>query len=219
MSSTIECKPRPENSKARALRRQGLIPAVLYGHNGAESVSLTIDEKEALILLREASVNNTLVDVKVPDISWQGKALIREVQAHPWRRTLYHISFFSVAAQDSLEVVAPINLIGEAEGSKEGGILEQNLTELKIQCDPQHIPESIDIDVTDMTIGTNVLVKELVLPQGVAAVDDPETTVLSIVPPPTREEEETTEPTVEDVLGISLEEEVTPEKDTETPES
>lgn len=86
MQLTLECKKRPEGSKPNALRRQGLIPAALYGHKGTESVSLTLDEKDAYFLLRQASVNNTLVDLKVPDISWNGKVLIKEVQAHPWKK-------------------------------------------------------------------------------------------------------------------------------------
>ena len=94
MSVTIECQKRPEGINPRALRRQGLIPASLYGHKGTESLSLTVKEKDALTLLKQASVNETLVDVNISDLDWQGKAVIREVQSHPWKRTLYHLSFF-----------------------------------------------------------------------------------------------------------------------------
>lgn len=96
MSFTIECKKRPEGTKPNALRREGLIPANLYGHNGAESISLVVNAKEAYTLLGKAKANNTVIDVTIPDLSWNGKAVIREVQAHPWKRTLYHLSFFSV---------------------------------------------------------------------------------------------------------------------------
>jgi large subunit ribosomal protein L25 len=95
MSITLECQKRPENSKPNALRRGGLIPATLYGHQGAESISLVIPEKEAYALLRNAYVNKTKIDLNIADESWQGKAVIREVQAHPWKKTLYHLSFFS----------------------------------------------------------------------------------------------------------------------------
>ena len=183
MEVTVECQKRPEGSKPGALRREGLIPASLYGHKGAESDSLVIGAKNAENLLKAASVNNTLVDVNVPDLSWRGKALIREVQAHPWKRTLYHLSFFSVAAQASVEVVVPVHLIGEAAGTKEGGILEQVITELTVQCAPESIPESVDIDVTEMEIGTNLHVHELTIPNGVTVMDEQQRTVLSIVPP------------------------------------
>jgi large subunit ribosomal protein L25 len=96
MTISIECQTRAEGSKPRALRREGLIPASLYGHKGAESIALTVDAKAAQILLKTAKVNDTVVDVAIPDLSWNGKALIREAQLHPWKQTLYHLSFFSV---------------------------------------------------------------------------------------------------------------------------
>ncbi|MGK7873689.1 MAG: 50S ribosomal protein L25/general stress protein Ctc [Xenococcaceae cyanobacterium] len=189
MQVTVECQKRPEDSKPRALRRQGLIPAALYGHKGDESVSLTLKAKEAQVLLKNASVNNTLVDLNIPDLSWSGKALIREVQAHPWKKTLYHLSFFSVGTQKSIEVLVPLKLVGEAIGVKHGGIMEQMLTELKVQCAPDNIPESIDINVSNMNIGTTLLVRELVLPEGITALDDPERAIFSIIAPAKRTEE------------------------------
>jgi large subunit ribosomal protein L25 len=178
---TVECKKRPEGINPRALRRDGLIPAALYGHNGAESVSLVLGAKEATTLLKNASVNNTLVDLTIPDLSWNGKALIREVQTHPWKRTLYHLSFFSVSADSTLELVVPITLVGTAAGVKLGGVMEQMITELKISCFPDRIPETIDIDVSSFEAGSNLHVRELVLPEGVKALDDPENLVFSIV--------------------------------------
>ena len=198
MTTTVkfECQTRSEKSKPRALRREGFIPAVLYGHKGAESMSLVAKAKDVEMLLKKASINNTLVDVDVSDQSWRGKALIREVQTHPWRPDIYHVSFFAVAGQDSVEVVVPVSLNGEAQGVREeGGVMEQIITELTIQCPPDKIPEVIDIDVTEMPVGTTLHIGDLKLPEGVTASDDPERTVLTIgeaqaEEPP--EEEETT---------------------------
>ncbi|AFZ44745.1 LSU ribosomal protein L25P [Halothece sp. PCC 7418] len=189
MTTTVkfECQTRPEGSKPRALRRDGLIPAALYGHKGAESMSLVAKAKDVEILLKNASVNNTLVEVNVPETSWKGRALIREVQKHPWRPDIYHVSLFAVAGQDSVEVVVPVHLEGEAEGVREGGLLEQIITELTIQCPPSQIPEVINIDVTEMPIGTTLHISELKLPEGVTASDDPERTVLTIVEGKTEE--------------------------------
>ncbi|NEP14757.1 MAG: 50S ribosomal protein L25/general stress protein Ctc [Symploca sp. SIO2C1] len=183
MEVTVECQKRPEDSKPRALRRSGIIPAVLYGHTGTESVSLTIEAKVAETLLKEANVNNTLVQLKVPDLPWEGKALLREVQTHPWKNELYHLSFFSVASQDTIDVVVPLQFLGEAVGVKQGGILETELTELAMQCAPSQIPESIDIDVSGMEIGSSLHIHELVLPEGVALLDDPDRTVVKIITP------------------------------------
>jgi large subunit ribosomal protein L25 len=183
MNISVECKSRPEGSKPRALRREGLIPAALYGHDGAKSISLTIPAKEAQLLLREAAINNTLIDLNVPDISWKGKALIREVQAHPWKRTLNHLSFFTVSAKQQVEIVVPLVLTGKAAGTKEGGIVDQIMTELKIICAADSIPESIEIDVTSFEIGSMLQVGEIVLPEGAEVLDDPERTAISIVLP------------------------------------
>ncbi|MEY2983804.1 MAG: ribosomal protein L25p [Cyanobacteriota bacterium] len=95
MSLSIECQARPENINPRALRRSGLIPATLYGHNGAESISLVVDHKTAVTMLREVTVKETPIDVKIPHLAWEGQAVVQEIQAHPWRRNLYHLAFFA----------------------------------------------------------------------------------------------------------------------------
>ena len=97
MSLTIECQKRPEGIKPNALRRDGLIPAALYGHDGIKTMTLAVKGKDATNLLKEASINKSVIDVKVPDLSWEGKALIQEVQSHPWKRSLFHLSFYYVA--------------------------------------------------------------------------------------------------------------------------
>jgi large subunit ribosomal protein L25 len=184
MEVTVECQKRPEGSKPKALRRSGLIPAALYGHKGTESIALTIGAKDAETLLKKATVNNTLVQVKIPDVPWSGKALIREVQTHPWKRSsVYHVSFFSVAAQESLEVVVPLHFVGEAAGVKEGGVLDLVFTELQVQCAPENIPESIEIDVSNLQAGDSLRVQDLVLPQGVTALSEPENTVVAVAAP------------------------------------
>lgn len=209
MAVTVECQSRPEGSKSKALRRDGLIPAALYGHNGAESVSLTIEAKVAEKLLKEASINNTLVDLNVPELSWKGKTILREVQTHPWKPTnVYHISFFAVAAQDSLDLVVPLNFVGDAYGVKqEGGMLDLVITELPIQCAPDNIPESIEINVSDLKVGESLHVRELVLPPGVTPQVDPERTVVTILAPRVsatlaEEEAEATSPEVAAALEI-----------------
>jgi len=197
MKISVECQSRPEGSKPRALRREGLIPAALYGHDGDKSISLTIPTKQAQMLLRDAAINNTLIDLEVPDISWTGKALIREVQAHPWKRTLHHVSFFTVSAKQKVEIVVPIVLTGNAVGTKEGGIVDQIMTELQIICAADSIPESIEIDVTSFDVGATLHVGEIVLPEGAEVLDDPERTAISVVlpakPVETEEEESETE--------------------------
>ncbi|MEM8638104.1 MAG: 50S ribosomal protein L25 [Cyanobacteria bacterium P01_G01_bin.54] len=100
MSFTLECKQRPEGSKPRALRREGWIPANLYGHKGAESVHLVVDQKEADTLMRKVFVNKSVIDLKIPDLSWEGNVVIHEAQTHPWKGDIYHLSFFVTPAAE-----------------------------------------------------------------------------------------------------------------------
>ncbi len=203
MEITVECRKRPEGSKPRALRRSGLIPAVLYGHKGTESISLAIDAKKVTNLLNEATVNNTLIQVNIPEMSWQGKVLLREVQAHPYKGHPYHLSFFAIAAQDSVEVVVPITFTGQAPGDKqEGGILETGMTEIVVQCAPDRIPETIEISLEGLHLNDSLHVREIVFPEGVEPISDPEQVVAAVMTPrmpSTTEEEEAAEEVEEDV--------------------
>lgn len=182
MELTIEAKVREAGSKPNALRRAGRIPATLYGHQGATSVPITIDAKAASLLLRDAVVNNTIVNLNVTDQPWQGKTLIREVQTHAWKDLLYHISFFAVTAQDSVDVTVPIHLVGEPKGVKlQGGNLDTVLTEVTIRCAPNAIPEAITVDVTGFQVGEALHIKELPLPTGAVALGDANSVVFSIL--------------------------------------
>jgi large subunit ribosomal protein L25 len=182
MELTVECQKRVEGSKPNALRRSGLIPAVLYGHKGAESVAITINAKTVETLLKKHVVNNALIQLNIPDISWSGKTLLREVQVHPWKGHPYHLSFFSVATQDSLEVEVNLHFVGEAIGVKmEGGILDPVLTQLKLKCKPNNIPEAINVDISNMHVGDALHIHELQLPEGAVPIGEPNQVVVSIL--------------------------------------
>lgn len=186
MELSIDCKKRDDGANPRALRREGQIPAVLYGHDGDASVSLLVDQREAEKLVRQASVNNTLIQVNVPDISWNGKALLREVQTHPWKEKLYHLSFFSIGGQDSVEVVVPVHYTGDSKGVKEeGGTLDIIVSELAIRCAPDSIPENVEIDVSGLGVGDNLHISDLKLPGGAEVVTDTDKTLVSVAAPRT----------------------------------
>lgn len=182
MEFTIECQKRAPGSKPRAMRRAGLLPAVLYGHNGAESMELTLDLKTAETLVKKASVNNTLIQVNIPEASWSGKALLREVQSHPWKPQLYHLSFFSIATQGSVNVTVPLRLVGESAGVKTyGGTLDVVLTELTVSCAPDAIPDAIDVDITNLNVGDALHVNELSLPAGITVSGEGDRVIVSVL--------------------------------------
>lgn len=203
MELSIECSKRDTSVNPRALRREGQLPAVLYGHNGDESVSLTVNQKEATKLVRQASINNTLINVSVPHMPWSGKALLREVQTHPWQNKLYHISFFSVASQDSVEVEVPINYVGIAKGVQyEKGILDIVVSEIALKCAPEAIPETLEVDVSDLAVGDNLHISDLKLPAGVAVVTDTDKTLVNVAASRTSEADaDGTAPVVEAIAA------------------
>ncbi len=182
MELTIEGQKRVEGSKPNSLRRQGLIPAVVYGHNGSESLNLTLKAKPTELLIRDASLNNTLIQLNIPDIPWSGKTLLREIQTHPAKGTVYHLSFFAVSAQESLEVEVPLHFVGEPIGVKlEGGMLDLVLNELQVKCKPNAIPANIEVDVSQLHLGQSLHVRELNLPSDVVALGEPERVVVSVL--------------------------------------
>ncbi|MBW4463050.1 MAG: 50S ribosomal protein L25/general stress protein Ctc [Nodosilinea sp. WJT8-NPBG4] len=182
MELTIECKSRDAKAKPNALRREGLLPVVLYGHQGTESVSLTVNQKDADMLLRKAAVNNTMIDLKIPDMPWNGKALLREVQAHPWKNTVYHLSFFAVKAQDFVEVGVALNFVGEPTGVKDdGGVLNTEINEVTVKCKAIDIPEVIEVDVSGLAVGDSLTVADLVLPEGAVVAGDQTQTIATVL--------------------------------------
>jgi large subunit ribosomal protein L25 len=194
MELAVECQKRAEGSKPNALRRSGLIPAVLYGHKGSESISLTVKAKTVETLLKKHVVNNTLIDLSIPDLSWTGKTLLREVQVHPWKGFPYHLSFFAVGSQDSLEVELSLHFVGEAAGVKlGGGILDTVLTQLAVKCKPDSIPEAIEVDISNLNVGDALHIHELSLPPGVVALGEPNQVVVSVLGTQAGSEEETEE--------------------------
>lgn len=182
MEIIVQCQKRPPGSKPRALRREGNIPAVLYGHKGAESEELIVDDKTVENLMKKGAVNHTLLQLNIPDLSWSGKALLREVQTHPWKGFPYHLSFFSVGTLESVEVTIPLNFIGEPLGVKNsGGILDLVINEVQVNCKPGNIPESIDVEIANLQIGDALHVKELQIPEGVEVIAEPDQVVASIL--------------------------------------
>ena len=182
MELTIECQQREAGSKPKALRRSGLIPANLYGHNGTESIALVLDGKIVERLLKKGAVNNTLIDLNITDIPWRGKTLLREVQTHPAKGSPYHLSFFAVAGHGDTDVEVTLHFVGEAIGVKlEGGILDTPITELQIRCAPENIPDTIEIDVSDLHVGDSIHIENLNLPEGVTSLVDPSQIVVSIL--------------------------------------
>jgi large subunit ribosomal protein L25 len=166
---------------ARSLRGAGRIPAVIYGH-GREPQSLSIDTRELEKLLGQISAENTVIDLSVDGKS--ARTLIREIQRHPFKRQILHVDFQELVAGEKVIVRLPIVLMGVPAGVRmDGGMLDQTLRELEVEVDPSNIPNHVEIDVTELTIGSCVHVSDIKLPEGVEVVGDMEASVCVVSAP------------------------------------
>jgi large subunit ribosomal protein L25 len=175
---------------ARRLRRSGRVPGVLYG-GGGESQGFDVDARDLrLALARSGAVLDLSVD--------GGKAtpvVLKEAQRDPVRGQTVHIDLLRVRLDQAIHAVVPLELTGidDTPGVKEGGILEQIVRELNVEALPTAIPESIEHAVGEMQIGDTIGLDAIVMPEGVALLDDVEDAVVATLSPPklqTEEEEE-----------------------------
>jgi len=163
MPQVVVAKPREgkfNKNAARRVRAAGKIPAVVYGA-GKDSVAVEVDPKQILQILHSESGHNTIFDV---EIAGQGvaKAMIVDWQYEPIRDTLLHIDLKRIALDKTMEVSVPIRLVGVPVGVKtEGGILDQVLREVAIECLPTEIPSHIDVDVTGLHMHAVIRVSDL----------------------------------------------------------
>jgi large subunit ribosomal protein L25 len=159
--STLEAHPREAGTKnhARRVRQQGKIPAVVYGA-GKNAVPVSVDPRHVLRILRSESGHNTIFDLALD--GERTKAMIVDWQYEPLKGNLLHIDLKRIAMDKALRVSVPIMLQGVAAGVKtEGGILEQMLREVEIECLPGDIPSHIDVDISHLTFGKVLRVSEL----------------------------------------------------------
>jgi large subunit ribosomal protein L25 len=184
---TVEERTANGSRAARRLRREGLVPGVVYGGGDGDCTSIKIDSQE----LRKALLaSSAVIDLKV------GKAkelpvIVKDQQLHPVRDEIVHIDLLLVRLDEKIQTTVPLDLEGveEAPGVKEGGVMEHVTRELNIEALPTAIPERIIADVSGMDPAATMHLSELTAPGGVEFLDDPEETIVATVTIPTEVEE------------------------------
>jgi large subunit ribosomal protein L25 len=178
--ATLAAEIRTETGKRPAgrFRREGLVPAVVYGLD-ADAQSVTVPARELQHILTGGAGANTLITLRVDGA--EQLALAREIQRHPVKGTVLHVDFVRVRADQTVTAEVPLHLTGEAEGVGMGGMLEQALFTLTIEARPGDIPNAIEHDVTTLDIGDQLRVNELTMPSGVVTHVDPEELVAQVV--------------------------------------
>jgi large subunit ribosomal protein L25 len=191
--STLPVSARdPEGSRsARRLRREGLVPGVIYG-GGEDPQHFAVDARTLRNTLAHAG---QVIEVAV-DGGSNSNVLIKDVQRHPVRGEAVHVDLLRVRMDVAIHATVPIDFVGaeEAPGVTEGGIFNQELREVNIEALPGDIPDTIVHDVSGLQINETITLEVLVAPAGVTLLDDPETVIATITPPtlePVEEEIET----------------------------
>ncbi|MFC0234266.1 50S ribosomal protein L25/general stress protein Ctc [Vagococcus entomophilus] len=187
-----EREVRPRSTKEK-LRKQGEVPAVLYGNN-VPNTALTVSEKDLLKILR-AHGKNTVITMTVGGKKVQ--SLVGEQQVDTFTKQWKHVDFVAVDMKEKIEVTAEVVLINDAKGAKSGGTLVQNVYELTVSATPDNLPEKIEVDVANLEIGDSITVADLSTELGYEIVDAPEEQVASVVVEQNEVEEESSATTEE----------------------
>lgn len=192
------------NAKVNVIRRQGSIPAVLYGH-GVEPRSLQVARLPFLKTFREAG-STTLVSLQLDDKA-DHPVLIRELQFHPVSGDILHVDLYQVRMDEKITANVPVHFVGEAPAVKDhGGVLVRNLDEVEVWALPQDLPHDIEVDISLLDNFDKVIaIKDLEVGGKVEILNhEPEDVVALVQPPRTQEEidEELSEPATEDVESV-----------------
>ena len=187
-NATLKASRRDTAGKgaARKLRGTGQVPAVLYGH-GDRTESLADDAHDLDLLQHHVNPENTLIGL---DIDGQrADVLIRELQRHPYRPEVLHVDFLLVHSDELLKLDIPVRLTGTPVGVlDEGGVLDQVLYELHVECLPRNIPEAAEVDISGLHVGDSVRVSDISMPN-VTILMDGDLPVASVLQPRVQEEE------------------------------
>jgi large subunit ribosomal protein L25 len=177
------------NGPARVLRRAGQIPAVLYGRR-TEPVLLSVNTKDFGQILKKGSFGQFILNLVIQNGQKVTKpAMIKELQTHPVSGNLIHIDFYEVDMKRQIKVMIPVVITGKSVGVEEGGMLNIVRRELEVFCLPGDIPESIEIDITELTMGDSIHLEDVPLGENVEVATDVNYTVVTVLSPKVEEEE------------------------------
>jgi len=175
-------------SAARKLKARGIIPAIIYG--GKEKPQpLQVSAREINDMFSHASGENILVELEIAGENSNRTALVQEVQHSPIGGDVQHVDFHTVYMDQTIQADVPLEPVGIANGVKNfGGLLEQNLRALSIECLPRDLPDRVTVDVSELNIGDSIHVRDIQLPRGVMVKVQPDLTAFSVLAPVVEEE-------------------------------
>ncbi len=161
---------------ARQLRRDGLIPGIVYGNK--ENIMVSINHKEIAGLLQKAKAN-TIFNLKI-EKNKDRTVVIKELQKEVLHKGFLHVDLLEISMDKKLKISVPIEESGTAIGIKMGGILTHTLREIKVECLPTNIPQSINIDVSNLDVGQTMHIRDIETPEGVTILNNSDETVCAV---------------------------------------
>jgi large subunit ribosomal protein L25 len=179
---TLEVHDRNDAGKgvARKLRQDGKIPAVVYGAK-KDPAKIAVDRKAVVELIQKSEHGiRSIFLLKMAGTDQQRHAMIKDIQMDPISRKMTHIDFVRVMMDEKIRVTIPLHIAGMARGVKEGGILDWHIREIHVECLPNQIPDTIDVDVTELGAHEFVRISDLKLPEGVKVLDDGERNIVGV---------------------------------------
>jgi large subunit ribosomal protein L25 len=179
---TLKATPRDAvgNGPSRVLRREGKIPAILYGPN-TEPAKLSIDRLDLEPILKSGAVAQQLLKLEIKGADGGRNVMVKEMQRHPVSHDPLHLDFYEVSMDQKIKVMVPVVTTGKSAGVEMGGMLQIIRREMEVLCLPDQIPEKITIDITGLNVGDSVHVGDIQLPDGVEVPADVNFTVLTIL--------------------------------------
>ena len=186
----LKAEPRPDvgRSAVRKLRARGFVPAVIYGRNDKPQ-PLQVSARDINAMMSQASGENVLVELEIAGDGKTRTALVQEVQHSPVGGEIRHIDFNAISMDQMIQAEVPLEPVGTAIGVKTfGGLLEQSLRSLAVECLPGDLPDRIIVDVSELNIGDSIHVREIQLPEGVTPKVQPDLTAFSVLAPMVEEE-------------------------------
>ncbi len=169
-TTTINAEIREDVGKgaSRRLRREGKVPAVIYGGH-RDPATLAVDQDELLHATEKESFFSSILEIKVGKDRRQ-QAVVRDMHRHPYKPVIMHIDFMRVSAEEVLRISVPVHFVGEDEspaGKASGVVIQHQMTEVEIAALPRNIPEFLEVDLSNMEAGDAVMLSSIILPEGV----------------------------------------------------
>jgi large subunit ribosomal protein L25 len=194
---TLDAMSRDQLKKgaAKRLRREGKIPAVVYGHSG--TAAITIDAREFSQKFKRIS-ENTIIDLHVGEDNYD--VLVKDYQEDILSNRILHIDFYEIERGKTLRTNVPVHTVGSAIGVREGGVLDTMLHTIEVECFPKDIPEYIEMDISGLDIGESIHVGDIEPPENVTFLVPEDYTIVSIIAPRSLEELEALEAEAEEEL-------------------